>query len=121
MAARSSQPLLCWRLAVSMASWKQSSAARDLLRRLRAQELTLESVKLGLLATLVGLFADSQPFIQRTPRLFESAGSGESLAQRAELERQRQPGSAGAKGLVTLPEEGQCLLGFPLAEAGRRP
>src|SRR4030095_10008891 len=82
----------------------------------RAQELSFEAVQLGLLASLIGLFADSQPLVQRSSCLFELVGSGEGLAQRAALERKGQPGPAGAEGFVTPPKKGKGLRRFPFEE-----
>ena len=85
--ARSSHALLCWRRAVSMARRKQLFGGGTLVGRLGQQQLALEAVQLGLVATVVVLLGNRQPFVERRVRVLEPPGLRVGIAQHAEVGR----------------------------------
>src|SRR5580704_9036012 len=67
---------------------------RGLVERLGQQQLSHETVQLGLLAALVILLRKGQTLVQRPARFFESACPRVRIAQDAQLEWKGQLGAA---------------------------
>ena len=72
-----------------------------LVGRLGQQQLALEAVQLGLVATVIVLLGERQPFVQRLVRVLEAPGLRVGIAQHAEVRRNSHLRPGGPEGAET--------------------
>ena len=93
----------------------------NLVGRLGQQQLALEAVQLGLVATVVVLLGDRQPLVQRLVRVLEPAGLRVGIAQHAEVRRNAHFRPGGPEGIEPLEEQVAALPRAGLAGASPPP
>src|SRR5207244_3966056 len=83
------------------------------------QQLALEAVQLGLVATVVVLLGNRQPLVQRIVRVLEARGLRVSIAQQTEVRRNADFRPGGPEGAEPLEENRQRFLPPALQEQPR--
>ena len=91
----------------------------NLVGRLGQQQLALEAMQLGLVATVIVLLGDRQPFVQRLVRILKARGLRVGIAQHAEVRRNPHFRPGGPEGTKPLEEKWQRFLAPALQEHPR--